>query len=352
MLAHAFTQAGHNTQTISFQRQFPSWLYPGKSDKDPSQRHLQVEAQYLLDPFKPWTWFKTGKEINTHQSKAVVIQWWTTFWAIPYTVVARKVRSAQIPVIFVIHNVLPHEKRFFDRFLARLALSQGDAFIVQTRREEERLKELIGARQIALCKLPNYSFFKFEQITRESARQILDLTQDAFILLFFGLVRSYKGLGILIEAMGDLRKKACTPSLVIAGEFWDPIETYKKQIQELGLTRQIQIHNRYIPDEEVGVFFSAADFVVMPYTNGTQSAAATIAYSFGKPMIVSTIVAEGLDDENRSNLVKVVPAGDVQALAEAIRNAMAAPTPEQSPKLQDHNGWGQVVEAIFQAIER
>jgi glycosyltransferase involved in cell wall biosynthesis len=350
LLEIALSKAGHQTQTISFRRQYPAWLYPGKSDKDPSQKPLRTAARFILDPFYPWTWFQAAKEIIIESPNGVIIQWWTTFWAIPFAILAAKLKSSGLPVIFIIHNVLPHEQRFWDVWLSRRALSKGDAFIVQTNREKDRLKALFPASKIQVCELPPYWMFHTSKMDKKQSRKSLRLSDNNYVLLFFGFVRQYKGLDILLKALSILRKEDSFPYLIIAGEFWDDLSAYKRMIVDFSLEDRVLIDNRYIPNEEVGTYFSAADSLVAPYTGGTQSGSVSIAVSYGLPMIVTDQVAQGIAIEHRQLLQAVVPPGNVQALAEAIQAVMQKSIKVESQQRRSQGDWNQLVLTILRAI--
>jgi D-inositol-3-phosphate glycosyltransferase len=317
-LAQALGDAGHTVHTISFKRQYPAWLYPGASDRDPSRNALQVNAVYLLDPLYPWTWWQASRQIRQQAPDLVVIQWWTTFWAPAYAWLAAALRRKGIPVIYIIHNVIPHEARFFDRTLAKLALKQGSAFVAQTRREEERFLTLLPGRRVEYCTLPVYSVLAGQCLPRTEARERLGLEAQTPVLLFFGIIRAYKGLNVLIEALAQLGELDQSPVLLVAGEIWEDKDSYLQLIKRLGLEKRVRLEDRYVPDEEAAVMFSAADMLVAPYLGGTQSGAAGMALGCGLPMVVSDVVAAGIAPENLKN-VQVFPTGDVQSLVKAIR---------------------------------
>ena len=320
-LVQALEAAGHSVDTISFKRQYPGWLYPGASDRDPSQDGLRVKADYLLDPLYPWTWMKALQRISKQSPDLVVIQWWTTFWAPAFAYLAAGLRRKGIRVVFIIHNVFPHEARFFDRPLAKLSLKQGSAFVAQTEREKERLLALLPGRRVALCTLPVYSVLAGKCIPLREARRKLGLAENTPVLLFFGIVRAYKGLKVLVEALAQLGEAEHSPILLVVGEIWEDKNGYRQLISRLGLEKRVRLEDRYVPDEEAALMFSAADMMVAPYIGGTQSGAVGMALGCGLPMVVSEVVAAGIAPENRAN-VSVVPAGDVTALAEAIRKVL------------------------------
>ncbi len=324
-LDQALQELGHQTMVISFQRQFPALLYPGKTDKDPSHRQVQANTQYLLDPIKPLTWLQAARTIAAIQPDLVAFQWWTTFWGIPFAFLSSQLRRKEIPCVYIIHNVLPHEARPWDAWLARQALSRGAAFLAQTSQEKARLLALIPGANAKVCAIPIYKMATPDKPSRSQARQRLGLPDEEMALLFFGLVRPYKGLHYLLEAMGILRQAGIQPFLIIAGEFWQDKNSYLRQIQDLQLSQQVQIEDRYIPDEEVEWYFSAADLLVAPYVGGTtQSAVAKLGRGFNIPMIITEEVAHSFGKSPPYG-VRVVPAADSQALAQAIQAACENP---------------------------
>jgi glycosyltransferase involved in cell wall biosynthesis len=347
-LLRVVSDHGHSVQTISFKRQYPGWLYPGASDKDPSPPSLPVAAEYLLDPFYPWTWQRAIQRILQHRPELVIIQWWTTFWAPAYLWLGIALRKKGLKVVFLIHNVLPHEQRVFDPVLARLALRTGSAFITQTEREKERLLNLLPGCSAVVCPHPGYFLLQEQKISRQEARHRLGYPLDHYLLLFFGIIRPYKGLRYLIEALAIMKNSNLQPNLLVAGEVWEGKEEYLALIRELGLEEQIRLEDRYVPDEEAAMMFSAADLLVVPYVEGTQSAVAGMGLGFGLPMVVTEVVAGGIAAENQANL-RVVPMADAAALADAIRQALLNPPPlsqSQSQVDQDWERWVKTLESF------
>lgn len=353
-LAKALKDSGHSVSVISFKRQYPAWLYPGESDKDPSVEPVRFTAQYLLDPLYPWTWFHTARFIKGEKPQLVLFHWWTTFWAPAYTTLAWLIRR-QVKVTFLIHNVLPHEPKPWDRWLARTTLRQGKIFIIQAPHENERLKSLIPVgSQVINSALPVYAPFSEIRLSKVEARQLLGLPDDKPILLFFGIVRPYKGLNHLIDALALVKHPI---HLVVAGEFWEQINFYQQQIESLGLSQQVTLLNRYIPNEEAHRLFSAADGLVAPYVGGTQSGAAGLALGYGIPMIVTDRVAAGLPEKltrftrpeslaENCGYAHIVPAGDPNALAQAINSLITRlPTIVISP-FAASDDWARLVHII------
>ncbi len=347
-LAIAFAKY-HEITVISFSRQYPRWLYPGRSDKDPSKEPLRVEAEYLLDPFNLLSWWRTGRRVQSLKPDILILQWWVTFWAPAFIVVALLARVAHIPVMILIHNVLPHEERWWDQILAKITLRKGNSFIVHTQREKQRLLSLVPSAVVAVLPHPIYDMFGDTQIPREIARLKLEQPLDSLVLLFFGLVRPYKGLRYLIDSLAILKERGKTIHLLVAGEFWEDKDSYLQYIDRHHLSPQIKFVDRYIPNEEVGLYFSAADALVAPYVAGTQSGPATLAIDFGLPLIVTDVIADGIPRINKDRLL-VVPARNPKALADAIEKLETYPEPQPKVLQEAENHWAQLVKVIEETL--
>ncbi|MFC1923025.1 glycosyltransferase [Chloroflexota bacterium] len=351
MLSYSLMDSDHDTHVISFQRQYPAWLYPGKSDKDPSQVGLRLEAKYTLDPIYPWTWFNTAKNIKEINPDGVIIQWWTTFWAPAYWVLIRRLKKFGLKTVFVIHNVIPHEALPWDKWIAYNVLRLGDAHLVQAANEEDRLLSLIPDAHPTLCPMPVFNLFPVENsITNNEAKEILGVRTDIPLLLFFGIVRPYKGLKYAIEVVSILKNNGVKVQLIVAGEFWDEIAAYEDQISHLRLNDQVTLVNKYIPDEEVGSYFTAADVFVAPYIDGTQSASVKTALSFNLPIVVTQCVADEILRNNE--LTRVVPNGDSEALADAINELISLNLPDIKSNYQDDESWKKQVLAIENLVRQ
>ena len=318
MLVQALTQAGHAPKVFSFLRQYPAFLYPGKSDKDPGSRPTQTDYQYVADPLYPWTWWNCAHSIEQFSPGLAIFAWWTTFWAPAYSVIARLINKS-IPVTFLIHNTMPHEARRVDIWLARLALSSACHFVTLSPQETKRLEKLLPGSRITRCSHPVFTLSERKPARRE-ARTRLGLDLEDSVLLFFGIVRPYKGLRVLLDALGLLRVRGKSPHLLVVGEFWEDIRLYHQQIEQLGLSNQVLIVDRYVPDDELVDYFAAADLFVAPYVGGTQSGAIKTAIGFGLPVLATDQIASDLPNE-----VVIVPAGDRQALASALEICLKNP---------------------------
>ncbi len=314
MLCRALRERGHEVLLISFQRQYPQWLFPGRGDRDPSEKPLHAEdARYWIDSLNPLTWLATGWRIGRYRPEVVVLQWWTTFWTPAWLVLGSALRLlARRPLVFICHNVLPHEARLWDTWLARLVLGLGTRIIVQSSAERDLLSALLPDAQVAIVPHPVYDMFAAERVPRAEARRRLKLPVEGPVLLVFGIVREYKGLADVLTALPIIRERLGHVTLVVAGEFWDNKQPYLDQIKRLGIADSVVIEDRYIPNEAVALYFSAADALVAPYRRVTGSGTIQMARGFGVPVITTT--CDGLTEE----AARVVPPADPPALAAAI----------------------------------
>ena len=348
LLAKKLIEAGHEVRVVSFKKQYPAWLYPGESDQDPSPGREKVAADYLLTPLNPLTWHRTVRALVKFQPQQVIIPWWVTIWGPAFRYIITRLKHRGIRTTILIHNTMPHEARALDRLLARRTLEAADGYIVMTEKEKGRLLKLLpGAENIQVAPLPIFHAFKPTPLTQAQARQNLGLPPDQPVLLYFGFVRPYKGLGVLVDALKIITDRGVKAHLLIVGEFWEDKVSYLTQIDNLGLTPQVQIHDVYIPDDEIAPFFKAADLFVAPYIDGTQSAALKTALGFGLPAVVTDVIA----DETVQHLperCKVVPAGDAEALATGIiaQVQVASQTPKQI-HLMAEESWESMMSAVL-----
>lgn len=317
-LSQALRKRNHELLLVSFKRQYPQWLFPGQSDRDPSDNPLEAEeAQYWIDSLNPFTWLTTFGRIRRYRPEAIILQWWTTFWAPTWFLLLILNRFfLQRPALIICHNVLPHETQWWDPWLARLVLRWGTRFIAQSEEEKRQLRTLIPDAEVEICPLPTFDMLARHRISKREARERLGLPRNVPVLLFFGIVREYKGLEDILMALPEIRERLGQVILAVAGEFWDRKQPYLDTIQQLGIEDSVIIDDRYIPDEEVGIYFSAADVLVAPYRRVTGSAAVQMARGFEMPVVTTRI--GGLAEVADSDMGLLVTPADPKALAAAL----------------------------------
>lgn len=349
-LAQAFQQEGHEVKIYSFSRQYPNWLYPGKSDKDPSPRSVELPTVYAIDTLNPWTWIKTAALIASYQPDLVIFQWWTTFMAPAFTTIGQLCKRRGLSLLFLIHNVYPHEKRWFDPWLVRATLKLGDAFVVQSPQERDKLLHLFPDARVFLHPHPVYSPVNDQKISKPEAKVRLGLDPDLPVALFFGIVRPYKGLSLLLESVAALKQQGQIIQVLVAGEFWEDVQKYHSLMEQLGISNLVRLENRYIPNEEIPLYFSAADVFVAPYTAGTQSGAVKLAMGYGLPIVVSNIIYDELLRDS-GKAIAFSPK-EPQSLSEAISIMLEDRlqcNPSNSESFEQDNHWSSLV-SLFRCI--
>jgi glycosyltransferase involved in cell wall biosynthesis len=305
----------HHIQIITFKRQYPAFLFPGKTQQETGDAGIAVPSEQLVDSINPFNWIRIGFQLRRRLPDAVVFKYWLPFFGPCFGTICRIIKWRRpTRVIAVCDNVIPHERRIGDRVFTRYAFRPVDGFIVQSETVE---KDLLGMVQNPLYRKvahPVYEIFG-SALPKKEARERLHLKKDR-VLLFFGYVRPYKGLHTLIDAMKKVRQ-SLDVTLLVVGEFYDPEAAYRTHIAREGLDDVIRVVSDYVPNESVAEYFSAADVVVLPYLAATQSGIAQIAYNFGKPVIATNVggLAETLID-GVSGLI--VPPKSPDALAGAI----------------------------------
>jgi len=311
-------------ETISFSRQYPLWLFPGESDRDPDYAgHREPGVDYLIDSLNPLTWRRALKSMLSVPPELVLIPWWTIFWAPCIGCIAAILRRNGIEVVFLCHNVVEHESSAWKQWLSRMVLRCGTRFVVHTREDQSNLKHLLPEAVVTVRPHPIYSHFPPPERTL-SRRRGLEL-------LFYGFVRPYKGLDTLIEAMGRLKGEDL--HLTIAGEFWEGERRTRERVAELGIAEQVEIRARYHSEQDTAELFARADVVVLPYRSATGSGVLPIAYHYDKPVIATRV--GGLPDvvqEGRTG--RLIDPDSVAALAEAITHLNRDQARAMQPAIQ------------------
>ena len=308
----------HEVLVVNFRRLYPSFLFPGRTQFDESGSPFPADSERLIDTLNPASFWRAAGRIAGFRPDVVVFQWWHPFFAPAYAsivlrlaLLARGIRSR---IVFICHNVLPHESSPVDRLLIKTAFACPGSFVVHSAEDRENLLTIRKRARVAVNPLPTFDMFRRGAYTRASARKALGI--DGPVVLFFGLVRPYKGLSVLIEAFAKMSGRV-PATLLVVGEFYEPRERYAAQIDALGIGDRVIIVDRYVPDEEVEKYFLASDVVALPYLSATQSAIVQVAYAFCVPVIVTSV--GGLPDVvDEGATGHVVPTGDAEALAGAI----------------------------------
>lgn len=310
---------GHDVRAVTFRRQYPEVLFPGKTQyaRDEAPPEGVPVAARVIDTLNPITWVRAARHVARQRPDAVIFQYWMPFFAPAYGTVARYVRRRGVRVLSVVHNALPHERHVGDAALGRFFLRACDGFIVMSDAVEGHLAPLRRAdATVRRIDHPVYARFG-APVSRRKARRQLGLSAEIPVLLFFGFVRGYKGLHVLLEALPAVVEALPDVRLVVAGEFYDDTAPYRAQIARHGLDDHVLLHDRYVASADVPAYFGAADLIVQPYVSATQSGVAQIAFHFERPVVVTDVggLAEVVPHERAGF---VVPPEDPAALAAAV----------------------------------
>lgn len=308
-------RAKHEVTMVSYKMQYPKLLFK-KEQKDYANRSFQVEdTKYWINTANPFNILATARKVKKLEPDAVIFQWWHPYFTPCYYLLCKFI--GKIPIIFICHNVFPHERFPMDKFLCRLVLKQGNGYIVQSHLDELDLMTIKKDANHVVTPHPIYSTFKMQNMDRQQARELLSVENETPMLLFFGFVRRYKGLQYLIDALPKIKEQIEDVQLWIVGDFGDDKAWYEQQIADNGIGAHITVVEGYIPDREVEKYFAAADLVVLPYISATQSGIVQISYGFEKPVVVTNV--GGLPEVVRDKETGyIVPSRNADDIADSV----------------------------------
>lgn len=338
----------HAVETITFKRQYPKLLFPGKTQEEKGEQLQVSPAPELVDSINPFNWLKVAREIRNRKPDLLIFKYWMPFFAPCFGTIAKfSKKGTNTKVLFICDNIIPHERRPGDVALTRYAFRQADYFIVQSAAVERDLKSCFPDAKYRNVPHPVYENFG-AAMPKQTARDMLGISTKR-VILYFGYVRAYKGLNVLIDAMRHLNDVL----LLVVGEFYDDEQKYRRQVKDLNLESNVRFFSDYVPNDKVGIYFSAADVVVLPYLSATQSGIIQIAYNFDKPVIATDVggLAEVVIDEHTGY---IVPPNNAPALAEAIKqyydNNREADFSENVKKEKQKYSWTNFVKNIEELV--
>jgi D-inositol-3-phosphate glycosyltransferase len=300
-LARAYMQNGADVFIYTFSLQYPGILFPGKSQYSSEPPPEDIHIKVRINSINPFNWFRTGREIKRLKPDLVIIKFWIPFMAPCLGTIARIITKNKFSkVVSIIDNIIPHEKRIGDRLLGNYWVKSVNGFITMSKTVLDDLETFDKEKPKLFCAHPLYDNFG-ELIEKSVARKHLNLEEKTNYILFFGFIRDYKGLDLLLEAMNEPEIKELQVKLIVAGEFYTASKPYFDIIEKYNLLDRLVLMTDFIPDSEVAKYFCACDVVVQPYKNATQSGVTQIAYHFNKPMITTNV----------GGLSEIVPDGRV-----------------------------------------
>lgn len=349
LLCKAFNDAGHKAEIISFSLQYPGFLFPGTSQYDKTRQVPEgVAIRSLINSVNPFNWLSVGRKIRREKPDFLVIRYWLPFMGPSLGTIARRAKkNGHTKVISLVDNAIPHEKRIGDKMFSNYFLKSCDAFLAMSHAVLKDLEKFNVSKLRTFSEHPLYTSFGEPQDKIES-RKRLQLDPNGKYMLFFGLIRRYKGLDLLLEAMGDARVKERGIKLIVAGEYYEDAAYYNEIIARLKLEDRVVLHTKFIPDEDVKWYFSACDLVTQTYHSATQSGVTKIAIQFEKPSLVTNV--GGLGEIIEHGKAGYVIAPDKTVIAEHIldffsnhREAEFVSRVREDKKLY---GWDVIVKAF------
>jgi len=321
-LCRAFQEEGHDCSIYSFSLQYPGFLFPGTTQYSSDSPPQDIIIHSVINSINPINWLSVGKRIRRELPDLLIVRYWLPFMGPALGTILRRVKKNRTTrVVAITDNVLPHEKRPGDRMLTQYFLKSCDAFITMSDAVMEDLRTFESRKPAARVIHPLYDNFG-EIISSPEARQFLNqrkgwhLQDGERIILFFGFIRKYKGLDILLKAMAQPGIREAGVRLLVAGEFYEDRKIYQQLMQELQISDLLILNTDFIPDAEVRYYVCAADAIVQPYRHATQSGVTPLAYHFEKPMIVSNVgsFAEHVQHEETGLVTEPEPASLAQAI--------------------------------------
>lgn len=315
-LAQQLLSEGHDVEIYTFTLQYPDFLFPGKTQYSDgaAPEHLQIRRK--VNSVNPFNWLRIGHEICKKHPDLVLIKFWLPFMAPCLGTIARMARRNKTTrIISILDNIIPHEKRFTDKLFARYFINSIDGYVAMSDSVLQDAERFKCKKTKAFCPHPLYDHFG-TPMNKQAAADYLGLDAQTHYMLFFGFIRDYKGLDLLMRAFADKRFDNLNVKLIVAGEFYNNAEKYRTLEKELKLENKIIWHSDFIADDKVRYYFNLADIIVQPYKSATQSGVTQIAYHFEKPMLVTNVggLAEIVPDKQVGYVTPV----DTERIADAL----------------------------------
>ncbi len=299
---------------------YPSFLFPGTTQFDKSKEQVfQVPGERVLNSINPINWIKVAGLLKKENADLVVFDWWHPFFGLCHGVISFLIRKKyKNKILFITENVISHEGNAIDKLLTKTGLKSASKFLALSAVVEKQLQPYSGGKKIFRSELPVYDCYKKDEVRDiKKLKQELGFDEDSLVLLFFGYVRKYKGLDLLIESLPGILSTIPEAKLLIVGEFYDDPKDYFELIKKLKLEEHVKVINHFVPNEEVAKFYQCADAVILPYRSATQSGILNVAYGFYKPVIATEVggLAEFVDEGKTGFIVKP---NSPEAIAEGV----------------------------------
>jgi len=349
-LAREYVRQGNDVEIITFTLQYPSFLFPGNTQYSTEFAPTDLKITRKINAINPLNWVKIGREIKGKSPDLVIYCYWMSFMAPCFGTIARYARTPKIKMIGLIHNMIPHESSVLDRLLPNYFVKVMDGFVAMADSvvkdinyfDKENKPKVVSPH-------PIYDHYG-ELLTKKEAALKLGLREEKNYILFFGFIRHYKGLDLLLEAFADERLREFPVRLIVAGEFYENPQPYLEQIIHLKLEGLVELRTGFIPDIEVRNYFSIADLIAQPYRSATQSGVSQIAYHFEKPMLVTNVggLSEIIPNGKVGYVVEVEPKQIADALVDFYTNDRSGKMIENIKIEKQKFAWSRMTDAINQ----
>lgn len=355
-LAREFIRLGHTVIVYTFSLQYPGFLFPGTTQFSTEPAPADLDIHVKINSINPFNWLTVGRELKNLRPDIIVVKFWMPFMGPCLgTIIRMAKKNCHTKVICIVDNILPHEKRPADTAFTKYFVKPVDAFITMSQKVLTDLKKFTIIKPARLVAHPLFDNFG-EIVSKEEARGHIKINKEAPVILFFGFIRKYKGLDILLEAMKLLhnesqRNDTIVPTLLIAGEFYEDRKVYDELMQTPGIKEHLIIRTDFIPDSEVKYFLCAADVVVQPYRSATQSGVTPLAYHFSKPMIVTNV--GGLPDLVPDGKVGLIAEPNAPAIAEKIKEFYRLGEDHFLPNIIEEKkkySWDKMANAVIEMV--
>ncbi|QNF34608.1 glycosyltransferase [Adhaeribacter swui] len=350
-LARAFQENGDAVEIVTFSLQYPGFLFPGQTQYSDEPAPLDLSIKAFINSINPLSWLKTGNYLRQQKPDIVIFRFWLPFMGPALGTIARIIKwNKHTKLLAITDNVIPHEKRPGDLPFTKYFLAACHGFVTMSVEVLAQLQKLQPSKPKKYHPHPLYDNFG-EPLSKPEAKKVLHLNPDDQYILFFGFIRAYKGLDLLLQAFADPRlAQLKNLKLIIAGEFYENPEPYNQLIQHHALEDRIVLATHFIPNSQVKNYFCAADLVVQPYKHATQSGVSQIAYHFNKPMLVTNVggLAELIPDGKAGYVIPVEPEAIANAILDFYQNNRETYLSQEVKILKKQFSWQSMVEALKQ----
>ena len=348
-LAYALIEAGHDVEMYSFSLQYPAFLFPGKTQYSDDAPPAGLVIHTQINSINPLSWWRVGRNLAQSAPDVVIVRYWLPLMGPCLGSILRIFKwfsPKKATITALTDNIIPHEKRPGDRLFSKYFTGACDDFVVMSRSVGEEIRQFTH-KPVRFAPHPIYDNYG-TAVEQDTARETLNLPKNTPLALFFGFIRAYKGLDILLEALAQTNNI----HLVVAGECYEPWDRYAALIVQYQLQERVHLYTDFIPAEQVKDFFSAADLVVQPYKTATQSGISQIAYHFNKPMLVSNVggLPEIVTDGVSGYVTPPEPSAIAAAMQDFFEQNRAAAMTEGVKTEKERFGWGNFVRVILDII--